>query len=96
MQSRVQATSRYRLRDFGPGPARTGVSSAHTTCARMISARISLFVSATAAAARASMPCTNPGEGFAPVSDSISSVHRCTGIACATMRYTHHACRFGP
>jgi hypothetical protein len=47
----------------------------------MISARISLFASATAAAARAIMPCTNPGERFAPVMASISSAQRCTGIA---------------
>jgi hypothetical protein len=29
--------------------------------------------------ARASIPCTNPGEGFAPVSESIRSAHRCNG-----------------
>jgi len=52
-------------------PAR--VSSAQITAAMMISARISVFAAATAAAARVSMACTNPGEGFAPDSDSISS-----------------------
>jgi hypothetical protein len=80
------------LDDFGPGPARIGVSSAHTTSDKMTSARISLFGAATAAAARASMPCTNPGEGFAPVSAPISSAQRCTGTACATIRYAHQAC----
>ncbi len=84
------------MRVFGPGPTRIGVSSAQTTCAAMISARIALFAPATAAAALRIMPCTNPGEGLAPVSDSISSAQRCTGIACAAIRYTHHACRFAP
>jgi hypothetical protein len=92
----VQATSRYFLRDFGPGPTRMGVSSADTTCARMIRARIALFAAATAAAARLIMPCTNPGEGFAPVSVSISSAQRCTGTACAAIRYTHQACTARP
>ncbi len=76
----VQATSRCRLRDLGPGPARIGVSSAQTTCDKMISARIALFASATAAAARLIMPCTNPGDGFAPVRSSISRAQRCTGM----------------
>jgi len=58
----------------------------------MTSARISLFGAATAAATRAGMPCTNPGEGFAPVSAPISSAQRCTRTACATIRYTHQAC----
>ena len=37
------------------------------------------------------------GEGLqVPVSASISSAHRCTGIACAAIRYTHHACKARP
>jgi hypothetical protein len=84
------------LRVFGPGPTRIGVSSAQITEAVMISARISWFACFTAAAARASMPCTNPGDGFAPVSASISSAQRCTGMACAAIRYTHQACRLIP
>jgi len=80
----------------GPGPTRMGVSSAQITDAVMISARISAFACLTAAAARPGMPCTNPGEGSAPVSAWISSAHRCTGIACAAIRYTHQACRLIP
>ncbi len=41
------------------------------------------------------MPCTKPAEGAAPVSDSTRSAQRCTGIACATIRYTHHALQVG-
>src|SRR5258706_12578893 len=55
----------------------------------MIRARIAVFAPATAAAARAIMACTNPGEGSAPVSASTSSAQRCTGMACAAIRYTH-------
>ncbi len=84
------------MRVLGPGPTRIGVSSALMTCARMIRHRIALFAPATAAAARLIMPCTNPGEGLAPVSASISSAQRCTGIACAAIRYTHHACSARP
>jgi len=84
------------LRVFGPGPTRIGVSSADTTWARMIRHRIALFAPATAAAARLIMECTNPGEGLAPVRASISSAQRCTGIACAAIRYTHHAWRLRP
>ena len=62
----------------------------------MISARISAFGPATAEAARLSIPCTNPGDGSAPVSAPISSAQRCTGTACATIRYTHQACSCGP
>jgi hypothetical protein len=62
----------------------------------MISARISLFAAATAAAARAIIWCTNPAEGLAPVRASISSAQRCTGMACAAIKNTHHACRFSP
>jgi hypothetical protein len=42
------------------------------------------------------MECTNPGEGPAPVSAPISSAQRCTGIACAAIRYTHHAASISP
>jgi len=66
------------------------------TDAVIISARISWFAYLTAAAARASMPCTNPGEGLAPVRAPISSAARCTGMACAAIRYTHQACRLIP
>jgi hypothetical protein len=46
----------------------------------MISARISLFAAATAAAVLAIMAWTNPGDGFAPVRSAISSAQRCTGM----------------
>jgi hypothetical protein len=46
----VQATCRYFLFHFGPGPARSGVSSPQMTRARMISARMVLFAAATAPA----------------------------------------------
>jgi hypothetical protein len=62
----------------------------------MIRARIARFACATAAAARPIIACTNPGEGFAPVRASISSAQRCTGIACAAIRNTHHACTLSP
>ena len=42
----MQATSRYFLRVFGPGPTRMGVSSAHSTAAVMTRARISMFTPA--------------------------------------------------
>ena len=48
MSRLVHATCRYFLRVFGPGPARTGVSSPQMTRARRISARIVLFAAATA------------------------------------------------
>jgi hypothetical protein len=73
-----------------------GVSSAQITGAVMISARISWFACLIAAAARARMPCTNPGDGLTPASASISSAQRCTGMACTAIRYTHQACRFTP
>ena len=92
----MQATSRYFLRVFGPGPTRIGVSSAHTTRARMTSARISLFAAATPRAARASSACTNPSDGRAPHSDSMMSAHRATGTWCITSRNTHSACRCNP
>lgn len=41
--------------------------------------------------ARASMPCTNRAEDFAPVRDSISPAQRCIGIAWATIK--KHATR---
>jgi hypothetical protein len=75
----VHATSRYFLRVFGPGPARSGVSSAHSTAAVMISARISMFTCRTALAARMSMECTHPSEGRVPVSDPMMSAHRSAG-----------------
>jgi len=50
----------------------------------------------TAAAAQASMPCTNPAAGRAPVGYPISPAHWCTGIACPVISQTHRACRFGP
>jgi hypothetical protein len=59
----VQATSRYLLRVFGPGPTRSGVSSAHSTPAVMTRARISMHAQRTAFAARASIACTNPSDG---------------------------------
>jgi hypothetical protein len=62
----------------------------------MIRHRIAAFACATAAAARAIMEWTNPGEGSAPVSALISAAQRCTGIACAAIRYTHHACKARP
>src|SRR5690606_41302866 len=88
------ATSRYFL-DLA-GPTRSGVSSAHTTCARVSRARMRLSTTSSSPAARASMPCTNPAEGAAPVSDSNSAITRPTGRHCTTSRYTHRACRFGP
>jgi hypothetical protein len=75
----VQATSRYFLRVFGPGPARSGVSSPHTTDAVMTSARISMFAARTAFAARLSSECTNPSEGRDPVSAPMTSAQRATG-----------------
>ena len=42
------------------------------------------------------MPCTNPTDGAAPVSDSSSATTRCAGMYCTTSRYTARACRFGP
>lgn len=50
----------------------------------MISARIALFASATTAAARPIMPCTNPGEGFALVRASITWCETATPRAVAT------------
>ena len=67
----MQATSRYLLRVFGPGPTRIGVSSAHSTPAVMTSARISMFTPRTAFAARAIMEWTNPSDGRVPVSASM-------------------------
>src|SRR5690242_10417006 len=54
------------LAGFGPGPARTGVSSPQTTQARRISIRIARFATATARAARCSSACTHPSEGRVP------------------------------
>gem|GEM_PF-3908485 len=59
----------------------------------MIRARIALLA---AAAARAIIPCTDPGDGLAPASAPVSQARRCTGTARAAIRYTHQACRFTP
>ena len=78
------------------GPTRSGVSSQHTACARVISARIRWWVSVSSPAARLIMPCTNPTEGAVPVSDSSSATTRCAGMKCTTIRYTANAARLGP
>ncbi len=62
----------------------------------MISARIRWWVASSSPAARAIMPCTNPTDGRAPVSDSSSATTRCAGMKCTTITYTAKACRFGP
>ncbi len=97
----VQATSRYFSAFFRPGrgvldPTRSGVSSQQTAYANVISVRIRWSTSSSSPAARVSMPCTNPTDGAAPVSDSNNCTQRCAGTKCTTMRYTAHACRFGP
>ena len=74
-----------------------GVSSAQMTAAVMISAaRISMFAAATAAAARASMACTNPSEGRMPDSEAMISAQRATGTWRAASKNTHHAWMFSP
>ena len=75
----MQATSRYLLRVFGPGPTRIGVSSAHSTDAVITRARISMLTPRTALAARAIMEWTNPSDGRAPVSASMIPAQRSTG-----------------
>ena len=92
----MQATSRYRFRDFGPGPTRIGVSSAQTTPAVMTSALISMFACRTAAAARARSAWTNPSEGRIPDRDSRIAAHRSTGTWWMTMRNTARARAFSP
>ncbi|HLI37323.1 MAG TPA: hypothetical protein VKV80_08270 [Streptosporangiaceae bacterium] len=93
----VQATCRYfLLRDFGPGPARSGVSSPQMTRARMISARLALFAAATARAARPSRWCTHPSGGRVPGIDPRMPAQRSTGTWCSTMRNTHQAWTFSP
>jgi hypothetical protein len=92
----VHAICRYFLRDFGPGPARRGVSSPQMTRARMISARIALFAAAAARAARPSGACTHPSLGRVPDIDSRMSAHRSTGTWCITRRNTHQAWKFSP
>lgn len=62
----------------------------------MISARITLFAAATAAAARASSECTHPSEGRTPDIDSRMSAHRSTGTWCITIKKTHQAWTFSP
>ena len=52
----------------------------------MTSERISRFAGATATAARASRPRSNPADGAAPDSAASSSAQRCTGTAWATIR----------
>ncbi len=93
MYSLVQATSRYFSAFFRPGrgffgPTRSGVSSMHTTCARVTRARIRASTSARAFAVRASIPWTNPTEGLAPVKDSNNCTHRWVGRWCTTIKYT--------
>ena len=92
----MQATCRYFLRVFGPGPARSGVSSPQMTRARMISARIALFAAATARAARSSSLCTHPSLGRVPDIDSRMSAQRSTGTWCITIKNTHQAWKFSP
>lgn len=79
------------MRDFGPDQRRLGVLSAQMTQAAMISARISVFASATAAAARVIRTCTNPGGGRAQsqrLDELCGPVHReAVGI-----RNRHQAC----
>ena len=75
--------------------------SAQTTCARMIRARISLFASATWPAARASMACTNPAEGLAPVSDSIRALRhiqrrRAFELVCAQQHHSEVLTQLAP
>ena len=96
MSRLVQATCKYFLRVFGPGPDRTGVSSPQITRAVTISARIISFAAATAFAARASRPCTHPSEGRLPDMEPIMSAHRSTGTWCITIRNTAHAWNSGP
>lgn len=101
MYSSVQATSRYFSAFFLPdwgffGPTLIGVSSQLTACAEMIRDRIRRAAGAIATAARLKVPCTNPTEGTAPLSDSSIPAHRCTGTACTTIRNTHQLSRFGP
>ena len=92
----MQATCRYFFFRFGPGPARSGVSSPQMTRARMISARIAVFAAATAFAARASRACTHPSLGRVPDIDSRMSAQRSTGTWCITIRNTHQAWKFSP
>ena len=92
----MQATCRYFFFDFGPGPARSGVSSPQMTRASRISARIVLFAAATARAARASRACTHPSRGRVPDIDSMMSAHRSTGTWCITIKNTHQAWKFSP
>ena len=66
------------------------------TAAVMISARISVFAAATAAAALASMACTNPSEGRMPDSEAMISAQRATGTWRAASKNTHHAWMFSP
>jgi hypothetical protein len=62
--------------------------------ARVIRARMRLSTSCSSPAARASMPCTNPTDGAAPVIDSNNRMHRCAGKKCATIknRLSRHEC----
>ena len=92
----MHATCRYFLRDFGAGPARTGVSSPQTTRAAMISARIAMFAAAIAWAARSSRLCAHPSLGRVPAIDSMISVHRSTGTWCITIKNTRQAWKFSP
>ena len=84
------------MRVFGPGPTRTGVSSAQITARGDDQRPDHLVRRGDRGGGAREHGVHEPGEGLAPVSDSISSAQRCTGIACATIRYTHHACRFSP
>ena len=70
----MHATCRYFLRIFGPGPARSGVSSPQMTPARMISARIVLFAAATARAAWPGRVCTHRLR-LGQVSDLVGAPH---------------------
>ena len=96
MSRLVQATCRYILLDFGPGPARSGVSSPQMTRAATISARIAVFAAATVLAARSSSVCTHPSLGRDPDMDCKMSAHRSTGTCRMTSRNTHQAWEFSP
>src|ERR1039458_3332946 len=72
------------------------VSSKCTTYDKMISILVRVWNPSSRAAARASMPCTNPGDTLAPVRSAMTWQVRSTGIAWTTSRYTARVCRFGP
>jgi hypothetical protein len=62
------------------GPQRITVSSNPATAASVTAVLISVTTSASTAAHRASIPCTNPAEGaLPPVRSAISRTHRSTG-----------------